>query len=103
MALGLVVIGLFLYFIGTWKQKPKEITDKISEYICVCVKLYLCSVSLWRIKEISFILGIFNIIRSIVTCTENSFAEILKNILSRLFFRLLQHFNTEASDCNTPR
>lgn len=37
MALGLVAVGIFLYFIGTWKQKPKEITDKISKYMCVCV------------------------------------------------------------------
>lgn len=59
MALGLVAVGIFLYFIGTWKQKPKEITDKISEYMCVCVKLCLRSVSLIRIKEINFILGRF--------------------------------------------
>lgn len=41
MALGLVAIGLFLYFIGTWKQKPKEITDKISEYMCVSNCIYV--------------------------------------------------------------
>lgn len=46
MALGLVAIGLFLYFIGTWKQKPKEITDKISEYICVCQIVFMFSISL---------------------------------------------------------
>lgn len=59
MALGLVAVGIFLYFIGTWKQKPKEITDKISKYMCVCVKLCLRSVSLIRIKEIYSILGRF--------------------------------------------
>lgn len=46
MALGLVAIGLFLYFIGTWKQKPKEITDKISEYIYVCQIVFMFSISL---------------------------------------------------------
>lgn len=45
MALGLVAVGIFLYFIGTWKQKPKEITDKISEYMCVCQIVSTLSIS----------------------------------------------------------
>lgn len=45
MALGLVAVGIFLYFIGTWKQKPKEITDKISEYMCVCHIVFTLSIS----------------------------------------------------------
>lgn len=56
----------------------------------MCVKLYLCLVFFWRIKEISFILGIFNIIRLIVICIENSFVEILKDISLRFF---LDFFN----------
>ncbi|XP_034301774.1 large neutral amino acids transporter small subunit 1-like isoform X2 [Crassostrea angulata] len=41
MALGLVAIGLFLYFIGTWKQKPKEITDKINSFNILIQKLLI--------------------------------------------------------------
>ncbi|XP_048776008.1 large neutral amino acids transporter small subunit 1-like isoform X1 [Ostrea edulis] len=41
MALGLVAGGLLLYFIGTWKQKPKEIADKINSITILIQKVLL--------------------------------------------------------------
>ncbi|XP_061183883.1 large neutral amino acids transporter small subunit 1-like isoform X2 [Saccostrea echinata] len=41
MALGLVAAGIFLYLIGTWKHKPKEIADKLHSINIFIQKLLL--------------------------------------------------------------